>query len=228
MLHFSQAIFEEALKFVEINPMQILPEFENEAQRFGLTPHKVAYYGLMILTVTDPMVGYGNMTELCRLQARNRRTEGIIACKKLAGTLRNHGYSTMTRGIGYALEKAILTELDPNDPGIKRWRNRQYVFSAMQTCFQPYWQVNMELSSEDVDTSMMNWTKNISELGEWEGIRLSAFEDYTTFPEHFIVNPADCDKLKDLDDEAMEKLINTQSPGEVWRSIQGEALGLSD
>jgi hypothetical protein len=134
----------------------------------------------------------------------------------------------MTRGIGYALEKAMLTELDPNDPGIKRWRNRQYVFSVMQTCFAPYWQVNMELSSEDVDTSMMNWTKNISELGEWEGIRLSAFEDYTTFPEHFIVNPADCDKLKDLDDEAMEKLINTQSPGEVWRSMQAEALGLSD
>lgn len=221
-------LFEEALKFVEINPMQILPEFENEAQRFGLTPHKAAYYGLMTLTLTDPMVGYGNMTELCRLQARNRRSEGMIVCKKLAGTLRNHGYSMMTRFIGYALEKAMLTELDPNDPGIKRWRNRQYVFSVMQTCFQPYWQVNMELSSEDVDTSMMNWNKNISELGEWEGTRLSAFEDYAAFPEHFIVNPADCDKLKNLDDEAMENLINTQNPGEVWRSIQDEARGLSD
>jgi hypothetical protein len=221
-------LFEEALKFVEINPMQILPEFENEVQRFGLTPHKAAYYGLMNLVLIAPMVGYGNMIELCRLQARNRRTEGIIACKKLAGTLRNHGYSMMTRFIGNALEKVMLTELDPNDPGIKRWQNRQYVFSTMQTCFQPYWQVNIELSSEDVDASMMNWKKNISKLGEWEGTRLSAFEDYGTFPEHFIVNPADCDKLKDLDDEAMEKLINTQSPGEVWRSMQAEALGLSD
>jgi hypothetical protein len=216
-------LFEEALKFVEAYPIQIIPEFEDEAQKFGLTQHKAAFYGVMGLILTAPMVGYSNTVQLCQLQAENQHPEGIKACRNLARILRESGNTIITRGIGFGIEKAMLKALDPDDPGIKLWQNRGSVFGVMQSCFMPYWQLNMELSSEEVDAAMMNWTKNISELGEWEGTRLSAFQDYGTTPGHFIVNPADCDKLKDLDDEAMEKLINGQTSAAVWRSMQDEA-----
>jgi hypothetical protein len=219
----TEKLYEEALKFIDIHPMQFTPESEEMLLKFNMTPKLAAFYAAANVFVSAPNMSWSQLVELCRLQSRSRRAEGIIACKKLSDTLRNHGYSMMTRGIGYALEKYMLTELDPNDPGIRQWQIRGYIFSVMQMCFLPYWQVNMEIQSDAIEPSIKRWVKNISEFGEWEGTRLSAFEDYRASPEHFIVNPVDCDKLKDLDDEAMERFINNQGPGEAWRAMQDEA-----
>ena len=216
-------LYEEALKFIDIHPMQFTPESEEMLLKFNMTPKMAAFYTAASVFVTASNMSWAQLVELCRLQSRNRRTEGIIACKKLGDTLRNRGYSMMTRGIGYALEKAMLTELDPHDPGIRQWQIRGYIFSVMQMCFLPYWQVNMEIQSDAIEPSIKRWVKNISELGEWEGTRQTAFQDYSISPEHFVVNPAACDSLKDLNDEAMERFINNQGPGEAWRAMQDEA-----
>jgi hypothetical protein len=59
----------------------------------------------------------------------------------------------------------------------------------------------------------MSWAKNVSELGEWGGNRLSAFQEYSVSPDNFVINPAECE---DLDDEEMERIMNGQTAYAAW------------
>lgn len=70
---------------------------------------------------------------------------------------------------------------------------------------------------------MMNWAKNVDALGEEEGNRLTAIQEYNASPDDYAVNPADCDKLLTLDDEAMAKLMDGRSHYAAWQAIQAEA-----
>ena len=70
------------------------------------------------LITTFPSFGYSNVINLCRSQVKNQRAEYIMACKKLAGLLSNKGYTGITRLIGFAIERTMLEESDPNDPRV--------------------------------------------------------------------------------------------------------------
>ena len=218
-------LYGEALKFVEIHPVPPIPELEQLKLQLVFSPHTYAFFATMGLIVTNTSVGYNNTAELCRIQARNQRAKAIEACKKLAQILRNYGYSLMTRTVGFGIEKAMLRDIDPDDPRIRSWQLRGQVSSIMQICFSPRWLNNTELWPETSVETMMNWAKNLSELGEVQGNRLTAMQEYNTSPDDFVVTPADCDKLLDLDDEGMARLVDGQDPYAAWQTMQAEAGG---
>ena len=116
-------LFEEALAFLEIKPMQVAPGSEELVQQFGITGHKYVYYVALTPILIVPLMSYGNIMDLCRLQARNQQTEGIKACVKLADMLRERSGAVLTRFIGYSLEEAMLKELDSSDIVMKPWKN---------------------------------------------------------------------------------------------------------
>jgi len=215
-------LIEEASKFLERNPVPPMQELELK-QPSSYLKHTYAFFAAMSSVMTSSSVGYSNMVKLCRIQARNQRTEPIEACKILAQKLRNNGYSAITRTIGFGIEKAMLREIDPDDLRIRKWQLRGQVSSIMQICFSPRWLDNSELWPKTSVETMMNWAKNLDELGEWEGNRLTSMQEYSASPGDFAVNPSACDKLLDLDDEAMARLVDGRDPYAAWLAMQAEA-----
>ena len=209
-------LYEEALRYAEINPPPPIPEFEPPKPQLVVTPHTYAFHAAMGQIITSPTAGYGNMFDLCRVQAVNQRTELIKACKKLARLLRGNGYSNITRSIGYGMEKAMLKAVDPDDPRIQSWNLRSQVFGIVQMCYLTRWQTSVVTGSEASVETIMNWSRNLDEWGEWKGNKLTSIQEYIASPNDFEVNPADCDKLFDLDEEDMARLVEDRQSYSEW------------
>lgn len=219
----ADSLYEESLNFVELNPVPPILGLDPQRPQLVITPNTHALSASMSVAFTPPSAAYQNTVELCGIQARNQRTDTMNACKTLARILRENGYSSITRAISYAIEKVMLRAIDPDDPQIRYWQLRGQAFHVMQFCLSPRWLGRLELWSETDVTTMRNWAKNIDELGEVKGNRLTAIQEYNASPDDFAVNPADCDKLLDLDDEAMARLVDGQNPYAAWKRMQAEA-----
>ena len=70
--------------------------------------------------------------------------------------------------------------------------------------------------TETDQQTLLNWTRNLDELGEWNGNKLTSMQEYDVSPENFAVNPADCEKLLDLDDEDMTRLVDDRNSYSEW------------
>lgn len=212
-------LYAEALEFLashEYPPipghmLAIFPHgFPEYANAFSLT---AMHFGLV------PTVAYSNILELCRTQIKQQRNDTIRACKKLAGILRNSGHDFVSKDIGYAMEKTMLATIDPDDPGIQKWWRRQQVFHIRISCASQGWLSHIEHWSEVDQQTMMTYLKNLSEWGEIRAIELSNRQEYTAAPEHFTVNPIECEKLQYLDDAAIQVLLNGQNAQQFWRTF---------
>ena len=107
-------------------------------------------------------MGYGNMVELCRLQAVNQRAETIKACKNLAQTLRTNAYTSLSRSIGYVIERVMLKAINPDDPGVKSRQMRSRLLGKVQMCAAPSWQTNTLLFTETDQKTLMNWVSGMA------------------------------------------------------------------
>lgn len=209
-----------ALNYASANPAPPFPEAEGLPSPDEWSP---AAYASMLATgpiAAHPLPGFSNLFEWCQIQAENRHAGGIETCKNLALILRNKGYSLLARSVGHGIETLLLRVVDPENPEIQMWQARKNLLSVMQLCFMPEWQRNPIWTSEP---KIMNWARNLSERGEWEGNRLTAFQEYRESPEDFTVNPAECDRLKDLDDEALNKFMDGRQATEVWNSMSSKS-----
>jgi len=216
-------LYADALKFAEIKSLPPIPELSPSNSQFDISANTYAYYtALTWLMAKTTTVAYNNTVELCRIHSRNQRSETTKACKKLARILRNSGKSTVTRQIGFAIEKAMLKEVDPGDPRIRHLQLIGQTFSVVQFCLAPRWHLHIELLPEAGVAALLNWAKNLDALGEWEGNKLTSIQEYSVSPDDYAVNPANCEKLLDLDDEAMVRLVDGQSPYAAWEKIQAE------
>lgn len=214
-------LFEEAFAFVAINPAPPFPVIQDSPLPFDITPTAQVYSLAIGPIIGQPLPGFGNIFKLCKAQAKNQHSEGIKTCKKLASLIWNSGYTIFSKLMGNKIEKAMISVIDPNDPDIRQLQIRGDIFYVSQMCFAPDWRQRLPWNSE---AQIMNWARNLSELGEAEGHRLTAFQEYLDSPESFAVNPAECDTLMDLDDEAMEKFMNGQRAVEAWKAMQHEVL----
>jgi len=117
----------------------------------------------------------------------------------------------------------MLAAIDPDNPDILKWQNRQQVFTIIRLrCLSQGWLQTGRWPEADQAT-MMAYVKNLSDLGELQALELSIMQEYEASPENFTVNPAECDKLRDLDDEAITNLLNGQSASDLWLTMQAEA-----
>lgn len=213
-------LYEEALKFVETNPVPPVPS----SYFADLRPHAYAFTITMGLVVTaGPTLGFSNIVNLCRLQGQMQHLESINSCKKLARTMVENGGTFLTRSIGNAIERVTLQTMNPDDPRIPKLQLRKEALEVVRHCLSPLWVHDIDRWLDIDKSTMMDFAKNLSEQGEWKGYRLSAMQEYDARPEIFLVNPADCDGLLELDDKALETLINGQSAYEVWQAMQTEA-----
>jgi len=124
--------------------------------------------------------------------------------------MRNNAYTHLSRSIGYAIEKVMLKAIDPDDPGVQSWEIRGRVLGKVGMCFAPSWQTSTLLFTDADKKTLMNWAGNLDELGEWNGNRLTAMQEYEVSPENFAVNPTECEKLLGLGDEDMLSLVEGQ------------------
>lgn len=217
-------LYLETLNFVSLNAMPPIPRSEPGLQDV-MQPYVDAASWAMAVIVAAPSFGYSNVIDLCRAQARKQHSEGVAACRKLALVLRESSNSVLAASIGFAIDRTMLEEIDPDDPGVKHWQLRKDIFQLVYMCQLVPWITDDRLLLETSETSIMNWAKNLSELGEWEGNRKTSFQEYAVSTDNFIVNPGDCNKLNDLDDEAIEELFKDRNPVLAWKSILSEARG---
>ena len=70
---------------------------------------------------------------------------------------------------------------------------------------------------------MMSFWKNLDELSEWDGYKLSLQQEYDVAPEDYPVNPADCNAILEMDDASLGKFMGGLAPlknGIVLRLLQ--------
>jgi len=221
-------LFEEALKFARLNPLPPTVGLENTSYQDVKTRHHYAFNGVVALVVSAPVFGYGNTVSLCRSQVKNQNSDGVTACKKLAYTLRNTGKTLLTRSIGFAIERTMSEVIDPDDPGVRHWQLRGDLSRLIHMCQTPVWQTKHQLLLDKDEAALMNWAKNLSDLGECQGNRLTAIQEYNISEDHFIVDPADCDSLFSLSDKDVETLLDGRNPVTQWQTILKDTLDFGE
>lgn len=215
--------YQQTLSFIEANPPPPgMAEAMSPGRRPATTVEQFALGVFLSLTLYTPSASYQSIFSFCQQQTSDQNTESMAVCKKLAHIMRNNGYESLTRSIGYAIDREMLRVIDPEDAGIVSWELRKQVFEIMMHCYLSPWQSNSDIQAEMGDATILNWLKNLDERGEWEGNRFSSRQEYEIAPEHFRFDPKKCDRLQQLDNENIITLLDGQSPDEAWQKIKDE------
>jgi len=217
--------------YIENNPMPPIPQPVLTSLPVDITELREESLALTTLSfrvfLSNPVPNYMDLIDYCRLQVRNRREKTVEACSTLAQIMQTSDSTILTKQIGLSLQKVMLEELNPEDPGIRRLLQRKEVVTIMQMCFIPRWQSKgpLALVNTDRDT-MMHSAQNLDRLGEWNGYRVTTLQEYDSNPEFFSVNPHACDRLENLDDESLEQFVGDRKGHEIYRDMQDQRFGM--
>jgi len=216
--------FIEALTFIDEHPIPhlLLNEVPTE-----FPPHTHAFNVALLFLVTEWVASsgpsYQKLTELCREQSSQQYEQGIALCKKLAKLMQRRGTTALSRMIGFAIEKNIVENINPDDPAIQTIELREEAHRMHLRCWSQLWTNHPERWADISQGQMMSVAKNLDKLGEWDGYSLALLKDYEVSPDKFIVDPSECLGLWELDDESLTKFMDGRSADEVWQQWQDEA-----
>lgn len=223
----ADSLYAEAFDYVVKHPAPPVPDEMLPLLPSGFPSafpdHALALQITLTMNTISPNAPYPSILDLCREQIRQQRKETIGACKKIAGIMRSQSLSFTSQNIGYAMEKTMLAIIDPDDPDIQKWWQRQQVFHIQFSCTLQGWLNHVERWSDIDQETMMAYAKNLSELGELRSLMLLNLQDYAVSPEYFSVNPAECEKLQYLDDAAIALFLNGENAQDAWQTMQIEA-----
>jgi hypothetical protein len=97
----------------------------------------------------------------------------------------------------------------------------------MARCFGQLWVSYPDQWPSVGATRIMNYWKNMDELGEWDGHKLTLAQEYDIAPENYLVNPADCNAILEMDDTSLAKFMDGRSATEVWDQMEADAKAKS-
>jgi hypothetical protein len=214
--------FQTALDYIDKNPFPEGIKIGSVYSQSDSTDTQLALGVFLGLWIYTPSATYQNLTKYCMGRARDRHTEGVTACRNLARLMRNSGYTSLTRSLGYHIDKEMLRAANPQDPEILSWELRKQVFKIAQMCHMSPWQLDSDLEVKTDAATVLNWLNNLEKSGEWEGFRLSSRQEYEIAPEKYLYDPRKCDRLQTLDNENIITLLDGQTPDEAWQRMKAD------
>lgn len=218
--------FEEALKFVKTNA----PPPSPPGLPVDLLPHVHAYILSTSFSAINTAFFFTEITfsdieirEICKEQATRQHAKGIQSCNRLARIMQNNSRTLLSRSTGLGLEKNILEITNPDDPKVHSIALRKEAQTVMNRCFAQLWAGDPNRWPSVGRARMINYFKNLDELGEWEGLKLTLMQEYEFAPEDYPVNPARCNEILEMDDETLDRFMDGRSATEVWEQMLADA-----
>lgn len=204
------SFYNEALAYFKTRPVPPVLESSLFVPQLGGSVEGAAFTSVMSIIVASPSMSYSLIIELCKTQVKSQRADTIKACNKLASMMQAHALTALTKSIGYALERVMLEIKDADNPRIHFLSQRSQLLAKIAMCQYPHWQTSNDPMIEISEKYLVDWMTNLDQLGEWEGNKLTFTQEYIAYPDHFDVNPADCEKLFDLSEEDTTNLLSGQ------------------
>jgi hypothetical protein len=177
---------------------------------------------------------FSRLTDFCGLAESKNHAEAVRACLDLADLMQGHSKTFIAELLGNSLRKKIerpkyvgsTNELQDPD----RWRDqiRRLVFD----CARPRI-IGSFFSFEQMPADHWStYVRELQESGERVASQRAADREYAEFPELYELDPADCARIHELDEETQKRLAReyeTKLLGDVLRALDnGTVIDLSD
>lgn len=138
------------------------------------------------------------------------------ACFRIARLMKENSDSVMHMTIGYALERSLLMQRDPDSPESLALYQQQRIENKAWLClYQNLWP-NPLTDPDKSAFKLREWFRLLSELGEMTWYERLADEDYASNPQGWQRSPEECRALRDLEGEALIAELGELDPYDTW------------
>lgn len=200
-----------------------LEAFEEEFQPahepdIDLAPHTRASSHVWAVFTMLPLTMFGGLNDLCKAHVHGGRDRYVNACLKLARTMQVTGKTTITRALGYGLERKVTEAMGADRETLLYLFRKARMTAQASACFLSSWKKSDQPWPELDEPSILAFESDRGTLGEVAAFRNLAIRGYQANPEEYKHDPALCDQLMELDSESMGIVLGNADPKRLMES----------
>jgi hypothetical protein len=156
---------------------------------------------------------------MCPFWEEQEEKELSDACARIAQMFLEYHWKI---GYHWRWKKHLLH--DPIDPEGLRFMRLYTIYEDVEKCLEPRWKRAVS-KWPSMDASIFeDFLKTQVRIGRWEANRQAAIQDFASNPTRYPQNPADCEQMFQLDNDALAALLGERDPVPGWVDSQRRML----
>ena len=197
------------LEFVRQHPPPTAKQRDNpdHVLAFDLTTNGSPFYPFHKLDIIPILCGY---------YARQGEQKLIKACERLAEKFRKNHWA-----MGFSMQAYTLDHFSPES---LYYRRKHRVFQLVSNCQDVTWKRDKSLWGSMESKPFEDFVSRQARYGAWQAKKLTAIDEFASFPSRYSLNPALCEDMLNLDSAAMGALLGDEDPLEAWLANQEHIL----